>query len=171
MDSALPILLFAASVVISCKRTNNVHTTPPMTQQLGKKLLPSSQKRVTSVVPNADSLSFYYALRNCKDEYISHHINSALDILSDALRLYGSRLLLTSYNGGKDADVVMHLLRAVAAKVQEDTKEICDPELIYFAIEDEFPEITAHISAQQLRYNLNITQYNCSIGQVNDYTQ
>lgn len=67
-----------------------------------------------------DSLQFYHTLRNCKDQYLSQHINHALDVLTDAYRLYGSNYLISSYNGGKDADVIMHLLRAVAAKYSFD---------------------------------------------------
>jgi 3'-phosphoadenosine 5'-phosphosulfate sulfotransferase (PAPS reductase)/FAD synthetase len=64
----------------------------------------------------------------------SKPLNSALDILSDALRLYGSEQLFASYNGGKDAVVVLHLLRAVAAKRTSETGVFCNPEQIYFAV-------------------------------------
>lgn len=114
-----------------------------------------------------DSLAFYNALRSCKDGYIADHVNSALDTLSDALRLYGPDLLLSSYNGGKDADVIMHLLRAVTAKYSNDHGGVeCRPRLVYFAIEDEFDEVIQHIEYTKQLYNLNITQYNCGIVQV-----
>lgn len=65
------------------------------------------------------SLSLYDKLRECKDGYISSRVNSALDILYDALRLYGPDQVFSSYNGGKDAVVIMHLLRAAVAKYSQ----------------------------------------------------
>ena len=40
---------------------------------------------------------------------------SALQVLADALRLYGPECVYGSYNGGKDAVAIMHLLRAAIA--------------------------------------------------------
>lgn len=116
--------------------------------------------------PFADPLVLYHALRNCKDAYISSHINIALDVLSDALRLYGSENVLSSYNGGKDADVIMHLLRAVAASMEHQSGERCAPKMIYFAIEDEFQEVLDHIAFSTDAFGLDITRYNCGIVQV-----
>lgn len=113
-----------------------------------------------------DSLAFYHAMRNCKDTYIASHINTALDVLTDAVRLYGVDNLLSSYNGGKDADVVMHLLRAVAAKFESDTGARYNPKLVYFAIEDEFPEVIAHLEFTKDLYDLDIKTYSCGINQV-----
>lgn len=113
-----------------------------------------------------DSLAFYHTLRNCKDDYISKHINSALDILVDSFRLYGPRHLISSYNGGKDADVVMHLLRAVAAKFSFDKGATISPKLVYFAIEDEFSAVVDHIKFTQQLYGLDISKYDGGIVQV-----
>lgn len=113
-----------------------------------------------------DSLAFYHAMRDCEDVYIAAHINHALDVLSDAVRLYGVDNLLSSYNGGKDADVVMHLLRAVAAKFEFDNGVKYNPKLVYFAIEDEFPEVIRHLQFTKTLYDLDITQYDCGIIQV-----
>ena len=111
----------------------------------------------------ADSLAFYHALRDCTDGYIAQHLNSALDAITDALRLYGPELLLSSYNGGKDADVIMHLLRAVAAKYADDNGVKFRPKLVYFAIEDEFDEVIEHIDYTRQLYNLDIETYECGI--------
>ena len=115
---------------------------------------------------HADSLALYEKLRSCNDAYMSKQLNSALDILSDALRLYGAEQLFASYNGGKDAVVVLHLLRAVAAKHAEETKESCRPEFIYFAVKDEFPEVLEHITETELKYALNLRKYETGISQV-----
>ena len=113
-----------------------------------------------------NGLQFYEALRNCKDNYISKQINQALNVLGDAFRLYGSDRVFSSYNGGKDADVIMHLLRAVCAKYQLDHNTPCAPKLIYFAIDDEFPEVLSHIEKNEERYSLNIVRYDSGIVEV-----
>ncbi len=113
-----------------------------------------------------DPLVFYTRLRACPDAFLSTWLNMSLDALYDALRLYGPDNVFSSYNGGKDADVIMHLLRAVCAKYGADHKCDCRPKLVYFANEDEFDEVIQHIHNNQRRYDLNITQYNCSIVQV-----
>ena len=114
----------------------------------------------------ADSLALYEKLRGCNDAYMSKQVNSALDILSDAMRLYGPEQLFASYNGGKDAVVVLHLLRAVAAKHTADTGVSCRPEFIYFAVKDEFPEVLEHIEETEKLYNLNLRKYETGISQV-----
>lgn len=120
-----------------------------------------------------NSLEFYHVLRNCKDGYIAQHINHALDVLTDAYRLYGPDHLISSYNGGKDADVIMHLLRAVSAKYSHDniinnidssnSSSNHSSRLVYFAIEDEFDEVIQHIGFTKQLYHLDIVQYDCGI--------
>jgi hypothetical protein len=108
-----------------------------------------------------EALELYNSLRNCKDGYLSPHINFALDTLIDALRLYGPQQILSSYNGGKDADVIMHLLRAVTAKFSADSPEktIYRPNLVYFEVEDEFEEVEEHIQRMEERFCLNIKRH------------
>lgn len=131
------------------------------------------------ILTQQKSLEFYKTLRNCKDNYISNHVNNALDILSDALRLFGPTQLFSSYNGGKDADVIMHLLRAVSAKFEDDlnTKSndgnsnpndylTCRPKLVYFAIEDEFDEVMRHVHQTEQLYGLEVIRYDCKIVEV-----
>jgi FAD synthetase len=129
----------------------------------------SSSATTTTTANNSDdlnALTFYQTLRACKDTYLSSHLNQALDTLADALRLYGPDNVFSSYNGGKDADVIMHLLRAVCGKYATDHQCECLPRLVYFAIEDEFDEVIQHIDANEQRYGLQLTRYNCGIVQV-----
>jgi hypothetical protein len=130
------------------------------TEQMNSTLLCSPEKL------QADSLALYEKLRGCNDAYMSKQLNSALDILSDALRLYGAEQLFASYNGGKDAVVVLHLLRAVAAKHTAETGVTCSPEFIYFAVKDEFPEVLEHIEETEKLYALNLRKYETGISQV-----
>jgi hypothetical protein len=117
-------------------------------------------------VYNLESLEVYNKLRNCNDSYISSQVNKALDVLSDSLRLYGIEQIFSSYNGGKDADVIMHLLRAAAAKYSLDQGKNLRFKLIYFVNVDEFKEVTDHVANSELIYGLNITRYNCNIVEV-----
>lgn len=116
-----------------------------------------------------EGLKFYHSLRNCKDNFISSHLNSALDALRDTLRLYGPENVFSSYNGGKDADVIMHLLRAVCAKYQEDYKIPCVPKLVYFGIEDEFDEVLDHLNQTEKFFNVNLLRYDCGIVEVGNF--
>jgi 3'-phosphoadenosine 5'-phosphosulfate sulfotransferase (PAPS reductase)/FAD synthetase len=111
-----------------------------------------------------DSLKLYYALENCNDSYIRDKVRSALNILDQALRTYGPKQLFSSYNGGKDAEVIMHLLRAAAAKFSVDNGIIVRPKFVYFVI-DEFPEVLEHIQQTQLRLKLDLTAYDGGIMQ------
>lgn len=113
----------------------------------------------------AASLALYNNLRSCNDGYMSAPLNSALNILSDALRLYGPEQLFASYNGGKDAEVILHLLRAVFAKYSADKGIIIQPKLIYFAVTDEFTEILAHINESERLLRLDLQRYDIGIMQ------
>lgn len=112
------------------------------------------------------SLELYNKFRSFKDGYIANHLNSALDVLYDALRLYGPKQLFSSFNGGKDAVVIMHLLRAATAKYSQDTGAIHRPQFVYFAIKDEFPEVIEHINECEELYCLDLVRYDSGISQV-----
>jgi FAD synthetase len=92
-------------------------------------------------------------------------MNKSLDILSDALRLYGPDRMFSSYNGGKDADVIMHLLRAVFAKYSEEFGVHAVPEMVYFVHSDEFDEVTEHIENSKRLFDLKVTTYDTSVVQ------
>lgn len=165
----LPVALFLVGIIVKVFGFSSRKV--PRLISFGRKSIVSSEQSINFSTDeiqqyHIDSLAFYHAMRNCKDAYISKHVNKALDVLTDAVRLYGTRNLLSSYNGGKDADVVMHLLRAVAAKFEHDSGVECRPKLVYFAIEDEFPDVVDHIELTKRLYDLDIVQYDCGIIQV-----
>jgi len=110
-----------------------------------------------------DSLALYDAIVSCKDGYISGKLASAMEILSDALRLYGPEQLFSSYNGGKDAVVIMHLLRAAVAKYSQERGVASKPKFIYFTVKDEFPEVVSHIAETEQRYALDLIRYDSGI--------
>ena len=71
--------------------------------------------------PTEDSLQLYKRLVECEDSTIRAAIGQSIDVLTQAFRLYGPRGVFVSFNGGKDAVVIMHLARAALAKFLEDT--------------------------------------------------
>lgn len=106
-------------------------------------------------------LDLYERIKSCKDPFISSALTSAIHDLEMAYRLYGPFCMVGSYNGGKDAVVIFHLMRAVHAHYchEMQQKEIIDsnnngkggkeesavmiprPRVIYFNNKDEFPEV------------------------------
>jgi FAD synthetase len=112
------------------------------------------------------ALELYDRFLNCDDGYVDKHIKKALNALGDALRLYGPDQVLSSYNGGKDADVTMHLLRAAVAKYSFDKGVIFSPKLVYFEVEDDFEEVIEHIANTEQLFDLEIKRYHCGIVEV-----
>ena len=176
-----PRLTSSSFLTNSSTRKNLSHRVPNITDRLrggfvtlsmmntsDQKNDGSSSSSVTKSVPSleelqASSLALYEKLRSCKDGYMSAPLNSALNILADALRLYGPEQLFASYNGGKDAEVLLHLMRAVFAKYSADQGIICQPKLIYFAVTDEFKEVLAHLNDSERMLRLDLQRYDCGI--------
>ena len=161
-DKILSVALFAASVISGISTGVNLQLTSKNKDKNSYNVQINGEMDESE----KDALTLYNTMRSCKDTYLAPNLNHALDVLTDACRLYGMNNLISSYNGGKDADVIMHLLRAVAAKLQHDTGVKHRAKLVYFAVEDEFPEVLQHIEYTKKRYNLDIVQYDCGIAQV-----
>lgn len=100
---------------------------------------------------------------NATDTNLGKVVHSALDVLEQAIRLYGPQNVYSSFNGGKDAVVIMHLLRATLSKYSHDKNTPYQPILVYFAIADEFPEVLQFIQETEMSYNLNVQRSNSSI--------
>lgn len=116
-----------------------------------------------------EAYALYQQFRAYNDTQLAPALHFSLDVLASALRLYGPHRLISSFNGGKDAVVVMHLLRAAVAKYSHDhhlqtgSNTIIQPSFIYFAITDEFPEVLSFIDECKQRYHLQLIRYDCGI--------
>ncbi|GMH72292.1 hypothetical protein TL16_g05878 [Triparma laevis f. inornata] len=98
-------------------------------------------------------------------------INSALSVLSDSYRLYGHDFTISSYNGGKDAVVIMNLHRAAHANyirthlstpANELPSPLPSPRCVYFYNPSEFPEIITLLSKTSQSLSLDLlTLKNC----------
>lgn len=82
--------------------------------------------------------SLHAQLANTTDTYMQQALSQALDALQQAYRLYGPDNVLASFNGGKDAVVILQLFLAVHALQDTTTHR---PRVLYFAKDDEFPAI------------------------------
>jgi FAD synthetase len=107
-----------------------------------------------------ESLDFYEQLVQCTDSYVSGPIQTALSCLDHSFRLYGPKSVICSFNGGKDAVVILHLLRAAYAaycKQHVDNNNlVIQPRVVYFDHADEFPEILSFLHEQVADLDLNM---------------
>ncbi|EJK51691.1 hypothetical protein THAOC_29118 [Thalassiosira oceanica] len=117
------------------------------------------------------ALELYVELKACTDEYISPFLQSTLSDLEMAYRLYGPYCMVGSYNGGKDAVVIFHLMRAVHAHFCEEMRRECGddyliprPRTIYFQHEDEFPEVELLLEETVVLYDLDMQGVSYSSG-------
>jgi FAD synthetase len=87
-------------------------------------------------------------------------IKAALNTLDHAYRLYGPHSVICSFNGGKDAVVILHLLRAAHAKYYKSTGESpIRPRVVYFDHQDEFPEIMSFLQESVDIYDLDMVAF------------
>ena len=53
---------------------------------------------------------------NNEDHELSSCVKQSIDVIENALRIFGINQLAVSFNGGKDATIVLHLVRFVLFK-------------------------------------------------------
>lgn len=107
----------------------------------------------------SSALQLYNTLNDCTDTYIEKDIKVALDVMSGAIRLFGPEYIFSSYNGGKDAAIIMHLFRATMAKHNFDHRTSHRPKFVYFSQPDEFTEVLHEIETAEMDYSLDIFKY------------
>eukprot|EP00540_Astrosyne_radiata_P016792 CAMPEP_0116829672 /NCGR_PEP_ID=MMETSP0418-20121206/4344_1 /TAXON_ID=1158023 /ORGANISM="Astrosyne radiata, Strain 13vi08-1A" /LENGTH=645 /DNA_ID=CAMNT_0004458703 /DNA_START=132 /DNA_END=2069 /DNA_ORIENTATION=+ len=109
-----------------------------------------------------ESLALYDRLIHCEDSYVASMIQEALDVLSQAFRLYGPNSVVCSFNGGKDAVVILHLARAAHAhyyRTNPSESPPIRPRLVYFDHDDEFPEIISLLQSTVETYDLDMMAF------------
>ena len=112
-----------------------------------------------------ESLNLYEQFVNCADTYMCHEISDALKSLGDALRLYGPTSVICSFNGGKDACVILELVRAAHAKYYSEHPKSTPkrPRVVYWDKEDEFPEIIEFVQKIVEKYDLDMIAFDRGI--------
>uniref|UniRef100_A0A7S3JTC1 FAD synthase n=1 Tax=Aureoumbra lagunensis TaxID=44058 RepID=A0A7S3JTC1_9STRA len=94
-----------------------------------------------------DASQLHAALCSCQDTELMPIVRRSLRILSDAIRIFGVDSIYVSFNGGKDAVVILHLLRAAAyAATLSNQNESRKPHLVYFDSRGEFNEVRNFVS-------------------------
>ncbi|GAB0498576.1 hypothetical protein MMPV_009922 [Pyropia vietnamensis] len=88
-------------------------------------------------------------------------LRRSLDVLGGALRLYGTGRLAIAFNGGKDATVILHLMRAAVANhrrvvaTEEASLPTSSPILsMYITDADAFDEVECFVRATAARYGI-----------------
>ena len=137
-------------------------------------LLPSGddedRRPLWSPAAYRDSLELHEKLMQCSDSYVNDRIRAALTCLDHALRLYGPESVLCSFNGGKDAVVILHLVRAAMAQHYHNATNsssnnsskplrIVRPRVIYFDHEHEFPEILEFLHDSVREFDLDMIAF------------
>jgi len=92
-----------------------------------------------------NAAALHAAFVDCDDEELRPKILAALEVLGSALRLFGTDCVYASYNGGKDAVVVLHLLRAAVSAAEGDAALL--PRLVYFDATDDFDEMRTFVKS------------------------
>ena len=88
------------------------------------------------------------------DSPLGHALKRGITVCRDALRLYGPDRVVASFNGGKDAVVILHLMRAALAAHNEVTGGSSRMRIIFFEVADEFPEVEAFVHDSIARHDL-----------------
>eukprot|EP00548_Thalassiothrix_antarctica_P001025 CAMPEP_0194131250 /NCGR_PEP_ID=MMETSP0152-20130528/2058_1 /TAXON_ID=1049557 /ORGANISM="Thalassiothrix antarctica, Strain L6-D1" /LENGTH=638 /DNA_ID=CAMNT_0038825977 /DNA_START=112 /DNA_END=2028 /DNA_ORIENTATION=- len=136
---------------------------PDMASEDLRKFLIANEKWSPSQLK--ESFKLYEKFVSCQDSYVAPLITDALCHLDHALRIYGPRSVVCSYNGGKDAVVIFHLLRAAIAhyhykKVKTNPQvKLERPRVIYFDHKDEFPDILELLRDSVCKYDLDMIAF------------
>lgn len=95
------------------------------------------------------NLQTFHQLAESNDEYLQPYLQSALSSLNDALRLYQPDSLIISFNGGKDASLILYLTIAAMAQYYDQHPSLprYRPRAVYFDHPDEFPAVRTYSRA------------------------
>ena len=117
------------------------------------------------------ALEKYEAFISCTDSYIQPFIQDALHTLDHAYRLYGPESVIGSFNGGKDAVVILELMRAAHANYHRNLDQgntggvqPTRPRVIYFNNKLEFPDVYDFVQHTVKEYDLDMLAFQEGIG-------
>jgi hypothetical protein len=141
---ARPVLTRSAASMFRKRSGPSVLTAQPTGKQDG----PAAVSALAVAADDRDALALHarLSLRAAEDDEFGAALRQGLDICSQALRLYGPSGVITSFNGGKDAVAILHLMRAaLAAHCHKASIEQLQLPVLFFEQEDEFPEVDAFV--------------------------
>lgn len=125
------------------------------------------QSNAASPLPSsagaADALDLYRRLQRDaeQDTPLGRAVARGLGVMRDALRLYGPDKIVASFNGGKDAVAILHLTRAAFAAHDEAAGAGAPSRVrvIFFELDDEFPEVDRFVRDAVERHDLELVSY------------
>lgn len=129
------------------------------------------QRETKNVIRNKDMIKAnmynYDIINYYNDEFIlkkkvmelSEDIMMGIDYIYDIFRLCKESNVFLSFNGGKDAVVILHLFRCAYAKYLKDMNiKRKKPQLIYFKDEmNEFPEVYQFLNESAFMFDFHIS--------------
>ena len=139
---------------------------------------PQTQSAPWSSQAYKSALTQYDTFINGEDSYIQPFVQDALHTLDHAYRLYGPESVIGSFNGGKDAVVILELMRAAHANYYrnlnananangdldlEDSKPT-RPRVIYFNNALEFPQVYDFVRHAVEEYDLDMLAFQEGVG-------
>jgi len=91
---------------------------------------------------------------------LGQRVSESLAILAAAFKRWDSREILISFNGGKDATVLLHLVRYCASELN-----VPMPSCVYWEEADAFPDVNMFVDACEKFYDLDVIRYRGTIVQ------
>ena len=132
----------------------------------GLRNMPPAARAATAVASAMpDDLALYEAMmvKAAEDSALGRGLKKGLGVLTQALRLYGEDKVVTAFNGGKDAVVVLHLMRAALADHRRQNPSEAGAgarqRVIFFEVKDEFPQVASFLRDTAELYNLEVVRY------------
>ena len=139
------LLLYSATIGLLGGRPLHLPLPP---SNAAPRLLP------TTTTSTSDALELHSRLAAAAEEDtpLGRAVGHGLQVLKDAFRLYGADRVVSSFNGGKDAVAILHLCRAALA-AHDETARL---RVIFFEVDDEFPEIDAFVRESVKKHDLDL---------------
>lgn len=107
-------------------------------------------------------INAFDAIINDKSHAFHSTLQVALNVVTNALRLYDVNSLGLSFNGGKDATITLHLLRYALSKRGLLSALGTNLKILYFSDKKCFEELKVFMNETKIAFHLNYTVYECN---------